>query len=219
MTATKQGGTGRSGRRLTSKGQQTRDRIVATAAGLMDERGVARTTIEDIRLTAGVSASQMYHYFADKDSLVSAVIDMQADRVLGFQHLGLDRVRSFADLRRWRDLVVAVVTQRNCAGGCPLASLAHDLAETDPVARAKLDRAFAHWEQMLRDGLAAMARAGQFGGDIDTDTLALALLGATQGGLLLSQVRRDVTPLQAAMDAVIAHIGCHLAPGARDAGE
>lgn len=215
MTETENGRIGRGGRRLTNKGQQTRDRIVATAAALMDERGVARTTIEDIRLAAGVSTSQMYHYFADKNSLVSAVIELQAERVLGLQHLGLDQVRSYADLCRWRDLVVAVVTQRNCIGGCPLGTLASDLSETDPVWRAQLARAFAQWEHLLRDGLTAMARAGQFTSDVDTDTLALALLGATQGGLLLSQVRRDAAPLRAAMDAVIAHIGCHLTPDAR----
>jgi TetR/AcrR family transcriptional regulator, transcriptional repressor for nem operon len=211
------GRSARTGRQLTNKGLQTRDRIVAVAAALIDERGVARTTIEDIQLAAGVSASQMYHYFLDKDSLVRAVIELQAQRVLGFQHLGLDCVESFADLRRWRDLVVALVTQRSGVGGCPLGSLASDLAETDPVARARLARAFAHWEQLLRDGLATMARTGQFAGTVDTDRLALALLGATQGGLLLSQVRRDVAPLQASLDTVIEHIGCQLTTDARRA--
>ncbi|MEZ0358296.1 TetR/AcrR family transcriptional regulator [Mycobacterium sp. SA01] len=195
------------GRRLTRKGVQTRDRIVAVAADLMQQRGVARTTVEDIQAAAGISSSQLYHYFADKDALVAAVIELQGQRVLDVQHLGLDKVACLADLWRWRDLVVGIRTAQNCVGGCPLGSLAADLAETDAVARAQLARWFAEWERILRTGLAAMAAAGQFAEGTDTDRLALALLAATQGGLLLSQVNRDTAALTAAMDTVITHIG------------
>ena len=62
-------------RRLTRRGRETRERIVAAAAELIFERGVAETTLEDIRAAAGVSGSQVYHYFEDKQALVRAVID------------------------------------------------------------------------------------------------------------------------------------------------
>ncbi|MCV7214622.1 TetR/AcrR family transcriptional regulator [Mycobacterium crocinum] len=205
------------GHRLTRKGRQTRDRIVAVAAGLMQERGVARTTIEDIQAAAGVSSSQLYHYFADKGALVAAVIELQGQRVLDVQHLGLDRVNCVDDLWRWRDLVMGIRTAQNCVGGCPLGSLAADLSETDALARAQLGRWFAEWERILRTGLAAMASAGQFVDGTDTDRLALALLAATQGGLLLSQVHRDTAALAAAMDTVIAQIGTHLTEAAAKA--
>jgi hypothetical protein len=39
--------------------------------------------------------------------------------------------------------------------------------------------------------------------DTDPDTLALALLAALQGGLLLTQIQRDTEPLQAALDAML----------------
>ena len=40
-------------RRLTRRGRETRERIVAAAAELIFERGVAETTLEDIRAAAG----------------------------------------------------------------------------------------------------------------------------------------------------------------------
>jgi TetR/AcrR family transcriptional repressor of nem operon len=40
----------------------------------------------------------------------------------------------------------------------------------------------------------------------DRLNLALAMLAAAQGGMLLSQVQRDTTPLEVAVDTVIAHI-------------
>jgi TetR/AcrR family transcriptional repressor of nem operon len=49
--------------RLTPKGRATRDRIVATAAQLMYDHGVAGTSLGDVYNAAGVSPSQVYHYF------------------------------------------------------------------------------------------------------------------------------------------------------------
>ena len=93
-------------RRLTRRGRETRERIVAAAAELMFERGVAETTLEDIRAAAGVSGSQVYHYFEDKQALVRAVIDYQTDAVLDTQSPHLDHLDTLPGLRAWRDLLV-----------------------------------------------------------------------------------------------------------------
>ncbi len=192
--------------KLTAKGRATRARIVAAASELMLQRGVARTTIEDIQEAAAISTSQMYHYFADKSDLVAAVIDFQTDRVLGVQHLGLDRIESIEDLRRWRDIMVNLVQSLGCAGGCPIGSMANELSEADPVARAQLARSFAQWENMIHDGLAAIAARGELADGTDIERVALAMLAGIQGGLLLSQVRRDTAPLEAAVDTMIEHL-------------
>lgn len=192
--------------KLTAKGRATRARIVAAASELMLQRGVARTTIEDIQEAAAISTSQMYHYFADKSDLVAAVIDFQTDRVLGVQHLGLDRIDSIEDLCRWRDIMVNLVRSLGCAGGCPIGSMANELSEADPVARAQLSRSFAQWENIIHDSLAAIAARGELADGTDIERVALAMLAGIQGGLLLSQVRRDTAPLEAAVDTMIEHL-------------
>jgi AcrR family transcriptional regulator len=192
--------------KLTAKGRATRERIVAAASELMLQRGVARTTIEDIQESAAISTSQMYHYFSDKNDLVTAVIDFLTDQVLGVQHLGLDRIESIEDLYRWRDIMVNIVRGLGGAGGCPLGSMASELSECDPVARARLAQSFARWENMIQDGLAAIAARGELAEGTDVDRVALAMLAAVQGGLLLSQVRRDTAPLEAAVDTMIEHL-------------
>jgi TetR/AcrR family transcriptional regulator, transcriptional repressor for nem operon len=192
--------------KLTAKGRATRERIVAAASELMLQRGVARTTIEDIQEAAAISTSQMYHYFADKNDLVAAVIDFQTDNVLSVQRLGLDRIDSIKDLYRWRDIMVDLVRGLGCAGGCPIGSMANELSETDPVARARLARSFAQWESMIHDGLVTIAARGELPEATDVNRIALALLAGVQGGLLLSQVRRDTAPLEAAVDTMIEHL-------------
>jgi AcrR family transcriptional regulator len=66
-------------------GAQTRARIVAAAADLMLLGGVAETSLDAVLAATGTSKSQVYHYFANKDDLVLAVIAWQTERVLQSQ--------------------------------------------------------------------------------------------------------------------------------------
>jgi TetR/AcrR family transcriptional repressor of nem operon len=188
-------------RRLTRKGQETRQRIVSAAADLVFEQGVAHTTIEDVRAAADVSSSQLYHYFDDKPALVRAVIEHQADAIVGGQTT-FD-LSSLEGLRAWRDWVIEHQRQLNCSGGCPIGSLGSELAETDPEARAQVAEGFERWERTIQSGLREMHACGRLTPDTDPDTLALALLAALQGGLLLAQIKRDTKPLEAALDAML----------------
>ena len=125
----------------------------------MFDNGVAETTLEDIRSAAGVSGSQVYHYFEDKQALVRAVIDYQTDAVLDAQGAHLDRLDSMAGLRAWRDMVIAQAKSTGARGGCPLGSLGGQLAETDPQARVQLAAGFERWSATIGDGLRALHAA------------------------------------------------------------
>src|ERR1700743_1324497 len=106
-----------SGGELTSKGRATRDRIVAAAADLMFEQGVAGTSLQDVQQAARVSGSQLSHYCGDKASLVHAVIAWQGETVLGRQQPWLCRLDSVAGIRAWRDYVVSTMRRREGRGG------------------------------------------------------------------------------------------------------
>ena len=192
--------------KLTAKGRATRERIVAAASELMLQRGVARTTIEHIQEAAAISTSQMYHYFADKIDLVAAVIDFQTDHVLGVQHLGLDRIDSIKDMYRWRDIMVDLVRSLGAREAARSAQWPTSFPSPIPIARARLARSFAQWENMIHDSLVAIAARGELAEGTDIDRIALAMLAGIQGGLLLSQVRRDTAPLEAAVDTMIEHL-------------
>jgi TetR/AcrR family transcriptional regulator, transcriptional repressor for nem operon len=179
---------------------------VDAAAELMFARGVSRTTIEDVQREAGVSASQLYHYFRDKRALVRAVIRCQTDAVLDRQQPYLSHLDTFEALHAWRDVQVEVQRQRGGIGGCPIGTLAAELADEDPDARADLAAAFDRWEEPVRAGLRAMRDRGALSPEADPDQLALALLAAVQGGLVLTQTRRDPKALAVAVDTVLAYI-------------
>ena len=191
------------GRPLTRRGRETRQRIVAAAAERMFDNGVAETTLEDIRAAAGVSSSQVYHYFEDKQALVRAVIDYQTNAVLDAQGAHLDRLDSMAGLRAWRDLLVEHQRRLGCRGGCPIGALGAEVAETDAVARlAESGGCAAGKDGSARDSRPC-TRAATSAPGTDPDDLALATLAALQGGLLLTQLQRDTRPLEVTLDAML----------------
>src|SRR5262249_31146733 len=116
-------------------------------------------------------------------------------------------IECIEDLRRWRDIMVDIVRDLGGVGGCPLGSMANELSDCDPVARARLARSFAQWENMIHEGLVTIAARGELAEGTGIDRFALAMLAGVQGGLLLSQVRRDTAPLEAAVDTMIEHLG------------
>jgi len=186
---------------LTTRGRVTRDRIVAAAATLIYERGVTGTSLDDVRAATATSKSQLYHYFADKSALVRAVIELQVEQVLKAQQAELDSADSVAGLRRWGGRVLALNGQD--ARGCPLGRLASELADSDPAARAALTAGFARWQGLLAAGLEAMRKHGALDPDADPQALALGLLAAVQGGLLLAQANHSDTPLRMALDLAL----------------
>jgi AcrR family transcriptional regulator len=168
--------------------------------------GVAGTTIEGVCATAGVGRSQVYHYFDDKGELVRAVIEWQAERVFSGQEPHLAHIQGWESWDAWRDLVVAIQRKAGCVGGCPLGSLASELADEDELTRHVLAKSFERWERAFRDAVQQMKDLGLMRADADTAILATTLLAALQGGLLLCQTRKDVAPLETSLNGAIGYL-------------
>jgi AcrR family transcriptional regulator len=189
----------------TDKGRATRNRMLDAAAALVFEHGVAGTTLDDVRAAANVSKGQLYHYFADKDDLVHAVIDRTVQQVLDAQPRLID-LSSWAAIAAWFDDLVQLQVDRHAVGGCPIGSLAGELAETDEQARTEIAAGFDRWERPLREGLRQMQADGKLRRRADPARLATATLAAIQGGLVLTQTRRDPKQLRIALDAAYAYL-------------
>ncbi|MEU2253890.1 TetR family transcriptional regulator [Nocardia xishanensis] len=189
---------------LTAKGLRSRARIVDAAARLMLANGAHGTTMEAIQHEAGVSASQLYHYFDNKRDLLAAVIQASTEVVVANKWL-LD-MRSLHDLRAWRDAVVAAARATGCRTGCPLASFAEDIPDTDPDLLELVAAGLRRLTAAVADGLTAMRDAGELRQDTDIDRLALVVVTAYEGGMLVSRAQREPAPLEAALDAAVAYV-------------
>lgn len=76
--------------RRVPRGQETRERILATALRLFAQRGYAAVSVEEIAQEAGVTKGAVYHWFADKDDIGR---ELQHDL---YERLSSDSARAFA---------------------------------------------------------------------------------------------------------------------------
>ena len=184
---------------LTPKGETTRARIVASAAEVLREQGVASATLDDMRNRSGTSKSQLFHYFPDgKDQLLLAVAQYEADRVLDDQQPYLGCLDSWQAWYRWRDTVI----QRYEAQGeqCPMGSLFQHIGRSTPGAQAIVVELMRQWQQSLAAGVQALHDRGLISTQVDVDQAAAALLAGIQGGVSLLLSTGQSVHLRAALD-------------------
>ncbi|TDC51713.1 TetR/AcrR family transcriptional regulator [Actinomadura sp. KC345] len=172
----------------------------------MRVRGVGATTLDDVVVAGNVSKSQLYRHFEDKQALVRAVIEFTGDRAIAVERERLNRVMTLTGLRRWRDALVENNALQQGRYGCPLGSLASEVVDQDPIARQKLNELFSAWRELFESLLQRFQKVGVIPQEADVSRLSIGLLAAVQGGYLLAQASRDVTPMASAIDMAIAHL-------------
>jgi TetR/AcrR family transcriptional repressor of nem operon len=194
------------GRSLTARGAKTRAKIVDAATNLMYIQGVAATTLDDVLAASAASKSQLYHYFDGKDALVRAVIDHVGQRIIERERSALSHVSTIRGLYRWRDALVQNNALTHGAYGCALGSLASEVSDHDALAREALARLFREWQGLLAGVLRRLQDGGTLPPEVSVDHLASGLMGALQGGYMLAQTARDVTPMATSIDMALAYI-------------
>jgi AcrR family transcriptional regulator len=186
---------------------------VRAATELVGERGVAATSLDDVRELAQASKSQLYLYFSDRDELLRAVAESTCDAVIDTQAEIIAGFDSLAGIAHYLDSIVGYQVERGTPG-CPIGTLAGQLGEHDEPSRLILADGLGRWEQSLTLGLQTMAARGELRPEVDPSLLATKTLMLLQGGLLLSQVRREPAQMRIAADAVLELVRAALAPAA-----
>ncbi|MDO4442890.1 MAG: TetR/AcrR family transcriptional regulator [Slackia sp.] len=87
-----------------------REQIIACTRELYEEKGLAKTSVQDIADRIGVARSLFYHYFTDKDAVTSAVLDSYIEDFLAMLKIWNDR-RVEGDVDGALDTLVPVLRQ------------------------------------------------------------------------------------------------------------
>ena len=94
--------------------------------------------------------------------------------------------------------------------GCPIGTLATEVAGRNEEARLQAAAGFDAWERLLADALERMRQRGELRPDAAPAALATGLLASIEGGMVLSQARKDMASLRVAVEAGLAQVRAHL---------
>lgn len=187
---------------VTQHHRHTRAVIVNAAASMMNQRGVAATSIVDVSRASGAEAREVHRHFRDKTELVRAVIDRELTVVLDGQDTA-DAIDSWDGLDTWVSRVVDAQPAEDRPFACPLGTLATELQNSQEY-RPALAAAFRTWEGHLAAGLRRIQKRGELDSNADPDRLAAGLLAALQGGYLLASVHGRTEIIRDVLDDAVA---------------
>jgi TetR/AcrR family transcriptional regulator, transcriptional repressor for nem operon len=195
---------------MTRRGRASRERIVERAAELFAERGIAATTVDEVLAAAGAGKGQFYHYFRSRDELAAAAVGFRCEQVVAGLTEALGSVSSLAGLEQALAGFIAGFEQSGMPG-CPIGTLATEVAGRNEDARVRAATGFDAWERLLADVLERMRQRGELRADAQPAVLATGVLASIEGGMVLSQARRDMASLRIAVDTGLARVRAHLA--------
>jgi AcrR family transcriptional regulator len=193
------------GEPITRRGRASRERIVERAAELFAERGIAATTVDEVLMAAGAGKGQFYHYFRGRDELAAAAVGHRCAQVVAGLTEALGGVSSLAGLEEALAGFVAGFEQAGLPG-CPIGTLAAEVAGRNEEARLQAAAGFDAWERLLADALERMRQRGELHAGAAPAVLATGLLASIEGGMVLSQARKDSASLRVAVDAGLAGV-------------
>jgi len=166
-----------------------RERILDAALQVFGAKGFDAATTRDLAAGAGVTSGLIYHYFANKEALLVAVI-----RERGFTGELIQLLSEAAD--RPASIVLPevvtgfsrIMSERAALIGLFVSSIAN------PMIKAGLDDMLDETQRLLGDYLSARAAAGELRPH-DPRTLVAVLFNACAIGILLD---RPVDPVEVA---------------------
>lgn len=174
--------------------QNVRERLIADAAKLFQRQGYAATGVKQLLSASSAFNGSLYHHFpAGKEQLAVAVVGQTGGQVGSSLKAVLDRATSVrAGLDRWIQLLAQQLEATGGLEGCPIAPLAMEAAASSDSIRNAADSQFVAWTQIIASALEDEGRAPR-----DAAALALMLLSAIEGALLLSRTSQNPSALDA----------------------
>jgi AcrR family transcriptional regulator len=187
----------------------TRARIVRGAAHLIRTQGVSGTGMRDVVAFADAPRGSLQHYFpGGKDQLVSEALLWSGDasgKLVRHLYQEMEDPTPGQLLAAvagwWRSQFL----RGGYDAGCPLVAAAVDVAAGSDAMRGVIGQALDHWQIPIVEALEDMgvrrARA--------TD-LAVLMLSALEGAIVLARIRREVAPLDIVVEElapVLDHAG------------
>lgn len=173
----------------------TRTRIRSASAELFARQGYAGTGLKQVSSVARAPFGSIYHFFpGGKDDLAEDMIRTSGPQ---FMRLVLETLAERDDPEQAVEHAFGVAADNLIAGdyadGCPIATMALDVASSNERLRSAAAEVFADW---LKHGTAWFAR---FVDDpVRARDLAHTLIMITEGAFLLARAGRDPEPLYAA---------------------
>ena len=188
-----------------TKGEATRQRIIAEAAPIFNQRGYAGCSMQDLMEATGLEKGGIYRHFGNKEELAAEAFRYALAQSVKVRTEHLEEIPgAVAKLRR---VVELFVEERSAiAGGCPLMNTAIDADDGNPALRGLALKGIQAWRARLCRIVEAGVKAGEIRKGTDPRRVANTIIATLEGALMISRLERTKIALrdaQATLDGML----------------
>ncbi|MCC3372738.1 TetR/AcrR family transcriptional regulator [Cohnella sp. REN36] len=190
-----------------TKGEQTRERIIAESAELFNRRGYAGASLSDIIERTGIQKGGIYRHFGSKDEIALEAYGY-ATGVVGarIRETMAERASASEKLLAYFDVYRDVAESPPFAGGCPLLNTAVESDDGHPALRDRARQSMANTLESMKRIIAEGIRSGEFRPDLDADALAGFALASMEGSIMMSKLEGSNRHIRTNRDSFAAYL-------------
>ena len=186
---------------MAKRQDNMRERLIAAAHDLARRKGFDRTSVTDILEVSGGGRGSFFHYFPNKESLGLTVLKRDRkdfmkllDRCFNSGATPLDKIECFFAE------ALKIHRERGFVGGCLWGNTALEMSDSNPVFSIFTAKVFDEWMGKLAKVIRAGQEMGDFRNDFSAAELARSAVATIEGGIMLSRLKKDETPLQECLE-------------------
>jgi TetR/AcrR family transcriptional regulator, transcriptional repressor for nem operon len=182
---------------IVSKGDETRQRIVAQAATLFNQRGFEGGSISELMKATGLEKGGIYRHFSSKEELAAEAFEYAWKEALDARMRDLDTVQNSVD--KLKQFTTNFVRRRSSVpGGCPLLNTAIDADDGNPVLRECALKGLRAWRDRLSTIVNTGIKRKEIRRNVNPGRLATLIIASLEGALMIARLERDREALEAA---------------------
>lgn len=169
-----------------SKGEKTRQNIVAKAAVLFNQRGFEGCSMQDIVEASGLEKGSIYGHFSSKEELALEAFDFAWADTVQKRMANLNTVDDAVDKLKLH--VRNYVNTPSFSGGCPWLNVAVDADDGNLALRERARKAVREWEAALVAIVVEGQQRGEVRAEIQPQGVATLLISTLEGSTAISRI-------------------------------
>jgi AcrR family transcriptional regulator len=189
------------------KGELTRERIVATAAGVFNERGFAGASMADLMEATGLQKGGIYRHFESKEALALEAFDhaisLMAQRFTaaleGKEH-AVDRLHAVVGVYE------GIQDDPPVPGGCPMMNAMIESDDAYSPLRDRARNAMDGLSGFLNRTIARGIERGEVRAELEPEALAILIVSTLEGALALARFYGRREHMRYAVDHLRRHL-------------
>ena len=190
-----------------SKGEQTRERILASSAQLFNRQGYFGASLADIMRETGLEKGGIYNHFSSKEQLALesfdyayGLIQQRVRQALSGKFNAIERLLAIVSVFQ------GIVEDPQVAGGCPILNTAIEADDANEVLRDRARSAMDNWRTTIHRIVNKGIERQQIRPGVDADEVASILISTLEGAIMLSNLYKDPLHIQRAANHIAHYI-------------